>query len=863
MAGLAHNDTYNFDYETLVYLNTYTTERYSANYVAVKVDVTLNTTIYDSKSTATSSATLEDWFLDKINNDDYIQDIVLLNNSNGDTSICQSVNASASEVEYLDSSNKLMWNGTITFLVTQTEVNQDLSYFLSVENITGVNTTSSTNNTNLKQSSPQQILSSYVQSTTVTHTVSFNGNRGTTNVNSVTVTEGVTYQLANLVTATRDGYTLDSWNTAADGSGTRYTLTGNNQFTSDVYLFAQWTAATTTDFIKLYAYWQDQETTDTRDWNNHETANHYIGAISAGSYKLVFYLKEAATRDGGWNLSDAYDEQIMGAGNFTANGFNQAGWHEYDVTLEDNEPDVYLTTKTDAPYFAYIYNTITNSIVWASHKEQLRDSFIRVEYEKNEITFPHKHWIPFYVETQTNSFSVSKAQTYGSDVIYTTVNQNKYLLFRGLMGIDTLTITSGESELILPVTITGTCGCHVVLDAHRYDYSNKDNSEIFTIFRKDNNAVTHAIILHTGNGPSTKDTTANRVKIEVLAGDTSHITYQSENLVEGTENMYTTSCSFYYESGVAYNDVIVKVTPWRNGIYDESSAWTFNIQNDAIDSTVIDEQIQRGTYQVDGDIVAATGAGIAGLLTPAQLSGQEYELLDGGTMNITLKQALTIRKVVEDTWHYSGLQTSTYNGTITGLEFTYPSDIFSVTGDIDSEGVVENTANNSISITEISNTASEGVVTFTILGTYSDGTEINKSQSTTILLAEVPKKWYMIHDTQLPELPENWAFTSQPTLGNEPTRVLLTAQYGETENTRSIYVFYVPEVDTIVINSEGWNGDYDADPIILSLNRTTNLFTLLNLPATAETVNDSPFEVEVTAANYAGTIKLRLHRSIE
>lgn len=62
-----------------------------------------------------------------------------------------------------------------------------------------------------------------------------------------TAVSGTTYTVktASASSITRSGYTLSSWNTAADGNGTKYTAGATFTVTSDVTLYAQWTKNST------------------------------------------------------------------------------------------------------------------------------------------------------------------------------------------------------------------------------------------------------------------------------------------------------------------------------------------------------------------------------------------------------------------------------------------------------------------------------------------------------------------------------------------------------------------------------------------------------------------------------------------
>lgn len=92
----------------------------------------------------------------------------------------------------------------------------------------------------------------YLTVTLNTYTVTYatnNATSGTAPTDSNTYTNGQTVTvLANTGGLTRTGYTLTGWNTAADGSGTTYAVTGSATFTigpANVKLWPVWTVAVT------------------------------------------------------------------------------------------------------------------------------------------------------------------------------------------------------------------------------------------------------------------------------------------------------------------------------------------------------------------------------------------------------------------------------------------------------------------------------------------------------------------------------------------------------------------------------------------------------------------------------------------
>ena len=82
------------------------------------------------------------------------------------------------------------------------------------------------------------------QITTTTFTVTYDANGGIDAPDAATVTKDKTVQASGQGTMTRAGYTFAGWNTAADGSGTAYTM--GKTVNTGLTLYAQWTVNTYT-----------------------------------------------------------------------------------------------------------------------------------------------------------------------------------------------------------------------------------------------------------------------------------------------------------------------------------------------------------------------------------------------------------------------------------------------------------------------------------------------------------------------------------------------------------------------------------------------------------------------------------------
>jgi outer membrane protein OmpA-like peptidoglycan-associated protein len=72
--------------------------------------------------------------------------------------------------------------------------------------------------------------------------VTFSVNGGSGSVTPITESAGSLVTLPVAASLVRPGYTLTSWNTAADGSGTAYPPGANVTLTTSTTFYAQWTA---------------------------------------------------------------------------------------------------------------------------------------------------------------------------------------------------------------------------------------------------------------------------------------------------------------------------------------------------------------------------------------------------------------------------------------------------------------------------------------------------------------------------------------------------------------------------------------------------------------------------------------------
>jgi len=95
--------------------------------------------------------------------------------------------------------------------------------------------------TTTKSYSPTASITLYAKWSANSYTLSYNGNGGSTS-SSVSITAGTPVTLSTTA-GTRTGYTLQGWNTAADGSGTSLAGGTSQTYYSNITLYALWRPA--------------------------------------------------------------------------------------------------------------------------------------------------------------------------------------------------------------------------------------------------------------------------------------------------------------------------------------------------------------------------------------------------------------------------------------------------------------------------------------------------------------------------------------------------------------------------------------------------------------------------------------------
>ena len=131
--------------------------------------------------------------------------------------------------------------------------------------------------------------------------------------------------------------------------------------------------------------------------------------------------------------------------------------------------------------------------------------------------------------------------------------------------------------------------------------------------------------------------------------------------------------------------------------------------------------------------------------------------------------------------------------------------------------------------------------------------------------------WYLIRNSsELSSLlPNYWEVANEVTIENEniPLFAKPTIQVSDSSGVsvaKSAYIFYVPESYNIPLGEISWgDAQYADDPLILAQEPETNRFYLLSLPSseTGSDVTTADVTVEITAENFEGSVKMNLERN--
>lgn len=185
------------------------------------------------------------------------------------------------------------------------------------------------------------------------YTITYYANGGSGTVPSTYTTKvhdvALTLPNASNSTLTRDGYTLISWNTAADGSGTSYSLGGTFTVNADTTLYAIWrqnyVAPTITD-VQVFRT-TSSGTTQTDDGTYVYVKFNYTNAVENGTSKAPSCTIKIG--------SSSYTPSISGGsvavryGTFSANNT-----YAVTITLSNSGYESYATTyDTTIPSASY------------------------------------------------------------------------------------------------------------------------------------------------------------------------------------------------------------------------------------------------------------------------------------------------------------------------------------------------------------------------------------------------------------------------------------------------------------------------------------------------------------------------------
>ncbi|MEA4948051.1 MAG: cyclophilin-like fold protein [Petrimonas sp.] len=151
------------------------------------------------------------------------------------------------------------------------------------------------------------------------NTLTYNTNGATSGTTPATITQetGTNVTLNNGTGFSRDGYTFAGWNTSANGTGTNYAGGSSYTLTSNVTLYANWTAVSTAQYTLTY------------NTNGATSGSAPAAVTQQGGTSIVLNNGTGFSRNGhtfaGWNTStDGTGTNYAGGSSYTLNS---------DVTL--------------------------------------------------------------------------------------------------------------------------------------------------------------------------------------------------------------------------------------------------------------------------------------------------------------------------------------------------------------------------------------------------------------------------------------------------------------------------------------------------------------------------------------------------
>ena len=184
-----------------------------------------------------------------------------------------------------------------------------------------------------------------------TYTISYNNNGGSGTIASQTKTKGTPITLSDGSGFSKTGYTLDSWNTKADGSGTSYVKGASYTTDAALTLYAQW---------KINTYTITYNSNGGTGTISSQTKNHNTAiTLSDGSG----FSKTGYTFTG-WNTAangsgTAYESGASYTANAAATLYAQWKANQYTINYKDQGGAAFSGTHASGHPTTHTYGTAT------------------------------------------------------------------------------------------------------------------------------------------------------------------------------------------------------------------------------------------------------------------------------------------------------------------------------------------------------------------------------------------------------------------------------------------------------------------------------------------------------------------------
>lgn len=325
-----------------------------------------------------------------------------------------------------------------------------------------------------------------------TGTVAYNSNSGSGAISNLPITYGTDFSLSDGTGFSKDGYHFDGWNTAANGSGTRYTkgqsITDDKVGSIDLTtstggtttLYAQWAINTLT--ISYHANGGSGDTTQTVTYNQAFTLKSSSG-FSLASHTLIGWALSASDTVPDYNLSQSLSAADTKSGTFDLTAAAKHGttvnlyavWKESDFGKLSGASGVWGTQSN--PYVIETATHLSNLYEIVNANREAVDSVQGNHYgnsisssaaQASSITYAGCYFLVKADITANSDFApIGKDTTnyfagviYGGSGAYTTGHTNRTITlelsgtdFIGLCGY--ITGTDGSPAGIEDLTIAG------------------------------------------------------------------------------------------------------------------------------------------------------------------------------------------------------------------------------------------------------------------------------------------------------------------------------------------------------------------------------------------------------------------------